>query len=101
MESLYVDVPEPSVCARRAKLFLQYASNIKSLPKLPIHDEVFDNRYIKLFDTRPYAIRTFVLRIKQFLTASNVDFSDIFGNMFCVTTLVYQTTENCAGSGAS
>ena len=30
-----------------------------------------DNKYKKLFDTRPIAIRTFGLRIKQFLTASN------------------------------
>ena len=29
---------------------------------------------MKLFDARPSAIRTFVLRIKQFLTASNTDF---------------------------
>ena len=29
------------------------------------------------FDARPNAIRTFGLRIKQFLTASNVDFSHI------------------------
>ena len=29
------------------------------------------------FDARPSAIRTFGLRIKQFLTASNIEFSDI------------------------
>ena len=38
---------------------------------------MFDNTYMKLFDARPSAIRTFGLRIKQFLTASNIDFSDI------------------------
>ena len=32
---------------------------------------------MKLFDARPNAICTFGLRIKQFLTASNIDFSDI------------------------
>ena len=57
--------------------FLQYASKIKSLPKHPTHDAVFDNKYMKLFDARPNAIRTFGLHIKQFLTASNIDFSDI------------------------
>ena len=67
VESLYVDVHEPCLGARRAKLSLQYASKIKSLPKHPTHDAEFDNKYIKLFD----------LRIKQFLTASNIDFSDI------------------------
>ena len=32
---------------------------------------------MKLFDARPNAIRTFGLRIKQFLTASNIELSDI------------------------
>ena len=32
---------------------------------------------MKLSDARPNAIRTFGLHIKQFLTASNIDFSDI------------------------
>ena len=32
---------------------------------------------MKLFDARPNAICTFDLRIKQFLTASNIEFSDI------------------------
>ena len=77
VESLYVDAYEPCLGARRAKLSLQYASKIKSLPKHPAHNAVFDNKYMKLFDARPNAIRTFGLRIKQFLTASNIEFSDI------------------------
>ena len=32
---------------------------------------------MKLFDARSNVISTFGLRIKQFLTASNIDFSDI------------------------
>ena len=32
---------------------------------------------MKLFDVRPSAIHTFGLRIKQFLTASNIELSDI------------------------
>ena len=77
VESLYVDAHEPCLGARRAKLSLQYASKIKSLPNHPAHNAVFDNTYMKLFDARPSAIPTFGLRIKQFLTASNIDFSDI------------------------
>ena len=77
VESLYVDAHEPCLGARRAKLSLQYATKIKSLPKHPAHNAVFDNKYMKMFDARPNAIRTFGLRIKQFLTASNIDFSDI------------------------
>ena len=68
---------EPSLGARYAKLSLQDASKIKSLPKHPTHDAVFDNKYIKLFDVKPNAIHTFDLCIKQFLTASNIYFSDI------------------------
>ena len=77
VESLYVDAHEPSLGARRTKLSLQYATKIKSLPNHPAHHTVFDNTYMKLFDARPSAIPTFGLRIKQFLTASNIDFSDI------------------------
>ena len=73
VESWYVDAHEPCLGARRAKLSLQYASKIKSLPKHPAHNAVFDNKYMK----RPSAIRTFGLRIKQFLTASNIELSDI------------------------
>ena len=77
VESLYVDVYEPSLGARRARLSLQYATKIELLPKHPAHNAVFDNKYMKLFDARPSAIRTFGLRIKQFLTAFNIEFSDI------------------------
>ena len=75
VESLYVDAHEPCFGARCAKLSLQYASKIKSLPKHPAHNAVFDNKYMKLFDVRPSAIGTFGLHIKQFLTASNIEFS--------------------------
>ena len=77
VESLYVDAHEPSLGARRAKLSLQYATKIKSLPNHPAYNAVFDNKYMKLFDARPSAIRTFGLHIKQFLTASNIELSDI------------------------
>ena len=73
VESLYVDAHEPCLGDRRAKLSLQYASKIKSLPKHPAHNAVFDNKYIMLFDARPNAIRTF----GHFLTASNIELSDI------------------------
>ena len=75
--SLYVDAHEPCLGARHAKVYLQYASNIKSLPKHPTHDTVFDNKYMKLFDSKPNANCTFGLHIKQFFTASNIEFSDI------------------------
>ena len=103
IESLYVDAHEPSLDARRAKLSLRYASKIKSLPKHPAHDAMLDNKYVKSFDARPNVIRTFGLRIKHLLIASNIDFFRHFRNtfIFCVTTFIYQTTKNCAGFDAS
>ena len=56
-----VDAHESSLITTRAKLYLQYAT--KTCHK-------FDNKYMKLFGTRPNVINTFGLRIKQFLTAS-------------------------------
>ena len=66
VESLYVDAHEPSLGARRTKLSLRYATKIKSLPNHPAHTAVFDNTYMKLFDTRPSAIPTFGLRSSIF-----------------------------------
>ena len=59
VDSLYVDGHEPSNDGRRAKLPVQYASKIKSLPKPPTHDAMFDNTYLSLFDVRPNTIQTF------------------------------------------
>ena len=42
------------------------------LPKHPPHNAVFDNKYMKLFDARPSAICAFSLRMKPFLTDSNI-----------------------------
>ena len=74
VESLYINAHKPCLGARRAKLSLQYASKIKLLPKHPAHKAMFDNKYMKLFDARPSVICTFGLRIKQFLTAYNIEF---------------------------
>ena len=78
--------------------YLQNATKIKILPKDPACNMVFDNKYMKLFNTRPNAIRSFGLRIKQFLTASNIEFSDILEtpSYFILPPCVYQTTEDCA-----
>ena len=77
VKSLYIDAHEPCLGAKRTKLSLQYASKINALPKHPTHDAVFDKKYMKLFDARPNAIHTFGLRIKKFLSASNIYFSDL------------------------
>ena len=74
VEPLYVDAHEPNLGARHTKISLQYATKIKSLSNHPAHNAVFDNTHINLIDDRPSVIRTFGLRIKQFLSASNIDF---------------------------
>ena len=56
VESVYVDVHELCLMARRAKLSLQYASKIKLLPKEPAQKAVLDNKYMKLFVARPSAL---------------------------------------------
>ena len=88
VESLYVDAHETCLGARCAKVSLQYAFKVKLVPKHPTHGAGFDNKYMKLFDTRSNAIHTFGLRIKQFLIASNIVFFRPFGYTFklCVTT---------------
>ena len=73
LESVYVDAHEPCLGARRSKLFLQYASKIKSLPKHPTHIwQIYEVVWCKA-ECHPI----FGLRIKQFLIAFNIDFSDI------------------------
>ena len=54
VESMYVDAHQPCLGARCSKLSLQYA-----LPKHPACDSVFDNKYARLFDARPNAIKLY------------------------------------------
>ena len=71
VESLYVDAHEPYLGARCAKLSLQYASKIKSLPKHPTHDTVFDNKYMNcLMRGQMQSVRlalAHLLRLHRFL----------------------------------
>ena len=77
VESVYVDAYEPSLVLDVQNLLCNILPRL-SLPKYPTHDAVFDSKYIiKLFKARPNAVRIFGLRIKQFITASNTDLSDI------------------------
>ena len=59
-------------------------------------------KYMKLFDARSNITQTFGLVIKQFLTDSNLEFSDILKtpSYFVLPPMVCQTTEDCAGSNA-
>ena len=97
-----IDVHRPSFGARHGKLSLQHATKIKSLPKHPTYDAVFDIKYMKLFDARPNVFRSFGLHMKQFLTASNIDFSGILETpSYFVSPPWCVVTKYSAGSGAS
>ena len=90
--------------ARRAKFSLHDASKMKSLPKHPTPDGVFDNKCMKLFDARP---NTVCLCFKPFLTASKIRHFGYFGNAFvflcyhrrlCILrkmTHIHLSTSNC------
>ena len=59
VESLYVDAHE--LCKAISSVCFH-----DQVTKHPIHDSVFDNKYMKLFDARPNALCTFDLHIKHF-----------------------------------
>ena len=95
VESLYVDAPEPCLGARRAKLSLQYASKIKSLPKHPAHNAVVWCEA----KCNTYFWPSYQAVFNCFQHWAFWHFGNTF--IFYLTTLVYQTSEDCAGFGAS
>ena len=72
-------------------------STVESLVWVLDIQMVFDNKYMKLFDARLNAISPFGLRTKQFVSASNMDFSCGNAFIFCFTILLYQITKDCTG----
>ena len=77
VESWCIDAYEPSLGARRAKLYLVYASKIKSLSKYTMHDAMSDKEIYEVVWCKAECHPYFWIRIKQFLIASYIDFSDI------------------------
>ena len=73
MESLYVEANEPSLYLRREKLALQFISKIKSNPKNPVHDIVFNAKYSHLYDRKPTAIKPLGLRILDSIQSSQLN----------------------------
>ena len=73
------------------------------LPDHLVHDAVFDNKYMKLFDARPNAIRTFGLRINlsSFSLLPTLIFQTFREHLHILCNiLVYQITKACTGSDA-
>ena len=59
MESLYVEANGPSLYRNTEKLLLQYAIKLKTLPNNRAHIVVFRPKFVRLFESRPTAIRNF------------------------------------------
>ena len=65
VESLHVDIHEISLGDRPTNISLQYTFGLKSMAIQAAYGLVFEDRYVKLFDVRANAIRTFGLCIRQ------------------------------------
>ena len=98
VECLYVDAHEPSLGARRAKLSLQYATKIKSLPNHPAHNAVFEVVWCEA-KCNTYFWPSYQAVFNWFQHWLFWHFGNTF--IFHLTTLVYQTTEDCAGFGGN
>ena len=58
---------EESLYRRRDRLSLQYALKLKSMPKHPAHNTIFQPKYTTKFANKPTAIPTFGLRVNSIL----------------------------------
>ena len=78
MESLYVKANEESLYRRRDRLSMQYALKLKSMPKHPVHNTIFQPKYSTKFADKPSAIPTFGIIINKLLQdIPTIELSDI------------------------
>ena len=68
IDSLHVEANETPMHLRRTKLALQYALKIKSTPKNPVYETIFDPNYENLYQNKPNTIPSFGIRIKEDLS---------------------------------
>ena len=80
VESLYVEANEPSLYLRREKLALQFIVKIKSNPKNPVHDTVFNPKYESIYERKPTAIKPFGLRMLETVKSSHLNLTKIEEN---------------------
>jgi ribonuclease HI len=65
VQSLYVEANEPPLHLRWEKLSLQYALKLRSNPDNPTHERTFTPRYSNFYTSKPNAIPSFGIRIKE------------------------------------
>ena len=76
-ESLYVEAGEPSLKNRRKKLTMNYALKLKSNPKNPAHDCVFNPKFVEEFENSPMVIPPLSLRVRQYMHDADIDVEQI------------------------
>jgi ribonuclease HI len=65
MQSLYVEANEAPLHLRWEKLSLQYALKLKSNPNIPAYERTFEPRNVNFYTSKPKAIKSFGIRIKD------------------------------------
>ena len=70
--SLYVEAAEPSLALRREKLDLQYAIRFAANPNNPASKTTYTPQFSDLYESKPYAITPFGLRILPLLEGSKI-----------------------------
>ena len=70
--SLYVEADEPSLYSRREKLSLQYAIRLAANLSNPAHEVTFPPNYVNLYEHKPKAIKSFVIRFSPLLKSANI-----------------------------
>ena len=77
VESLYVEVDEPSLYLRREKLALQYAIRLAANPSNPAYKITFpphiSEDIVNLYENKPNVIKSFGLRIQPLLTSAKIN----------------------------
>ena len=69
--SLYVEAGL-SLYSRREKLSLQYALRLAANPSNPAHEATFPPNYVDLYEQKPKAIKSFVIKISPLLESANI-----------------------------
>jgi ribonuclease HI len=77
IQSLYAEANEPSLYIRRRKLAMQYFIKLKSNPKNPTYNVVFNPSFKELFLRKPRVIPPFSLRCGADVACLNVDLKSV------------------------
>ena len=77
VESLYVETGEPSLKTRRKKLSMNYVLKLKSNPKNPAYDCVFNPKSVEDFENNPSVIPPLSLRARKYMQEADIDIKQI------------------------